>query len=194
MPNWNSVVEEITRKQVEGQRTAQAAIDTVRREYLKKLHKFTERNIIAYYSGWLSKPNIQSEIVDEDKNGFMTAIHGLDRTKGLDLIIHTPGGSIAATQSIVDYLHQMFGSDIRAIVPQIAMSAGTMMACSCKSIMMGKQSNLGPIDPQFRGIPAYEVKKEFERAYKEIGSSPNQVGNIHRQIPSGYRSSPPRRK
>ncbi len=27
-----------------------------------------------------------------------------------------------------------------------------------------------------------------------LGSSPNQVGNIHRQIPSGYRSSPPRWK
>jgi ClpP class serine protease len=68
------------------------------------------------------------EITDEDKNGFMMAVHKLDRTKGLDLFLHTPGGSISSTQSIVDYLHKMFGKNIRAIVPQIAMSAGTMIA------------------------------------------------------------------
>ncbi|MHB1126932.1 MAG: hypothetical protein ACYC2T_08230 [Bacillota bacterium] len=48
----------------------------------------------------------------------------MDRSKGLDLILHTPGGEIAATESLVDYLRSMFGSDIRAIVPQIAMSCG----------------------------------------------------------------------
>jgi hypothetical protein len=29
---------------------------------------------------------------------------------------------------------------------------------------MGKQSNLGPIDPQLGGLPAAAVKKEIERA------------------------------
>ncbi len=108
------------------------------------------------------------EVNDADKNGLMTVIHNLDRTKGLDLILHTPGGQTAATESIVDYIHSMFGNDVRAIVPQLAMSAGTMIACSCKEIIMGKQSSLGPIDPQFNGIPAHGVVEEFKRAYTEI--------------------------
>jgi ClpP class serine protease len=91
----------------------------------------------------------------------MNFIHGLDRTKGLDLILHTPGGDVAATESIIEYLRQMFGNNVRAIVPQMAMSAGTMIACSCKSIVMGKQSNIGPIDPQLGGIPADVVKLEL---------------------------------
>jgi len=62
----------------------------------------------------------------------------------------------------------MFGNDIRAIVPQIAMSAGTMLSLSCRSIVMGKQSSLGPIDPQIHGIPADVVVTEFLRAYEEI--------------------------
>ena len=78
----------------------------------------------------------------------MLCIHKLDRSKGLDLILHTPGGSGAATESLVNYLHQMFGNDIRAFVPQLAMSAGTILACSCKEIYMGKHSNLGLVDPQ----------------------------------------------
>ncbi len=134
MPNWNDVLREITQLQSASIAKAQGAVDVVRREYLKKLFNHTSRNIIAYYSGFLSKPGIaQSDINDEDKNGFMMAVHKLDRSKGLDLILHTPGGDIAATQSIVNYLHKMFNNDIRAIIPQIAMSAGTMIACSCRN-------------------------------------------------------------
>ena len=79
-------------------------------------------------------------ITDHDVNGFMSACNGVDHSKGLDLVLHTPGGEISATQAIVAYLHQMF-SDVRVIVPQLAMSAGTMIACSAKSIVMGKQSS-----------------------------------------------------
>ena len=173
MPNWNQVLQEIKRRQDIGAASASAAFDSVRKKYIKKLHRHTGRNIIAYYSGFLSKPPILGlEVSDEDKNAFMMAIHNMDRTKGLDLFLHTPGGSIAAAESLVDYLHRMFGNDVRAIVPQIAMSAGTMIACSCKSIVMGTHSNLGPIDPQISGVPAQGVLDEIERAYKEITSDP----------------------
>lgn len=166
MPSWGEILD---RMKVE-------PIDVVRHEYLKSLSDKTGRNVIAYYSGWLQKPNIASaSINDDDKNGFMSAIYGLDRSKGLDLIIHTPGGDTAATESIVDYFRRMFGDDIRAIVPQIAMSGGTMIACSCKEIIMGKQSNLGPIDPQFGGIPAYGVIEEFEKAIEEIQKNPQTI-------------------
>jgi ATP-dependent protease ClpP protease subunit len=163
---------------VSGQLLAQAnaAQDVVRRKYLALLHEKTERNVIAYYSGFLSKTeSLALDINDEDKNGFMAAVHQLDRKKGLDLILHTPGGRIAATQSIVNYLQKMFKGDIRAIVPQIAMSAGTMIACSCHTIMMGTHSNLGPIDPQLRGLPAYGVLEEFKRAMREIKKDPSKI-------------------
>ena len=79
---------------------------------------------------------------------------------------------MAATESLVDYLRQMFGTDIRAIIPQIAMSGGTMIALACKEIVMGKHSNLGPIDPQFGGVPAHAAKEEFERAVREVQTAP----------------------
>lgn len=173
MPNWNEILAEIKTLQAQ----AISAPDLIRRKWMNNLHKNTKRNIIAYYSGFLSKPHIglQKDIDDEDKNGFMMATHKLDRQKGLDLIIHTPGGSIAATQSIVDYLRKMYGKDIRAFIPQIAMSAGTMIACSCREIWMGKQSNIGPIDPHLSGIPAYGVKAEFQRACKEVKNDSTRI-------------------
>lgn len=169
MPNWSDILGEIKSQQASGQ----SAIDNVRKKYIKQLSNYTKRNTISYYSGWLSKPGMmQTQIGNEDKNGFMVAIHKLDRSKGLDLILHTPGGALDATESIIDYLRQMFGKDIRAIVPQIAMSAGTIIACSCKEIVMGKQSNLGPIDPQLRGIPALGVVEEFQTAFREMKKDP----------------------
>ncbi len=171
MPNWKEVLEEI---QEENKKGNKAALDTVRRKYLAKISAKTGRNVIAYYSGWLQGRNPADAIVnDKDKNAFMVNIHKLDRTKGLDLILHTPGGDLAATESIVDYLHSMFGKDVRAIIPQISMSAGTLIALSCKEIMMGKQSNLGPIDPQMGGVACQAVLDEFEQAKKDIRANPS---------------------
>ena len=110
-----------------------------------------------------------------DKNGFMSLIKDLDKSKGLDLVLHTPGGSVSATESIIDYLHAIFDDNIRAIIPQIAMSGGTMIACSCKEILMGKHSSLGPADPQIYGIPARTVIEEFELAKKEIEENPKTI-------------------
>ena len=166
MSNWSFVLNKIQEASEKGD---PHAFDTVRRKYLFDLHQHTGRNVIAYYSGFLTKPGIQGiEINDEDKNGFMSCIHKMDRTKGLDLFLHTGGGSVAATESLVHYLKQMFGNNIRAIVPQIAMSAGTMLACACKSILMGKHSSIGPVDPQINGIPCVGVVEEVKKAYSEI--------------------------
>ena len=186
MPNWQQVLHETQARKESAQSDAINAADHIRRHYLKKLHNKSQRNVIAYYSGWLSKQALDSSINDEDKNGFMMCVHKLDRSKGLDLILHTPGGSIAATQSIVDYLHKMFGDDIRAIVPQIAMSAGTIIACSCKTILMAKHSNLGPIDPQVNGWPAYGVLQEFKKACREVKSDPSKA-NVWRAIIGQYK-------
>jgi len=176
MPTWSDVLTQIKQNQIHFSEQAKSSVDLVRRHYLKELHQHTKRNVIAYYSGWLSKPGIgEAEINDEDKNGFMMAVHGLDPKLGLDLILHTPGGNIAATESIVDYLRKKFQNDIRAVIPQIAMSAGTMIACSCKSIMMTNHSNIGPIDPHLNNMPAYGVIQEFKRAFKEIKKDPTKA-------------------
>lgn len=171
MPNWKEVLSEINREQEKNPEAS--PLDTVRRKYLKKVSEITGRNTIAYYSGWLQKPRVEGTVIgDKDKSGFMLTINKLDRTKGLDLLLHTPGGDIAATESLVDYLNAMYGNNIRVIVPQISMSAGTMIALSSKEIVMGKHSNLGPIDPQIGGLACQAVLNEFEQAKQDIKQNP----------------------
>lgn len=165
MPSWNDLVNDL--------KSTVSPYDAMRRKYLDIMHRYTERNIIAYYSSFIQKPRVDGISIEEsDKNAFMQAVCGLDRSKGLDLILHTPGGQIAAAESIVYYLKAMFGNNIRVFVPQIAMSAGTMIALSSKEIVMGKQSNLGPIDPQFGGVSCAGIVEEFKQAQKEVTANP----------------------
>lgn len=177
MPSWGHILNEINQTLQRGDRNA---YDTVRRKYILELHKKTNRNLIVYASKWTSgdaTPNLVS-INDEDVHAFMEAVHGL-KGNDLDLVLHTGGGSAEATDAIVSYLRQKF-TNIRVIIPQAAMSAGTMLACAADEIIMGKHSSIGPIDPQFilntptgiQAVPAHAILEQFEKAQKEISENP----------------------
>ncbi len=169
MGSWSDVLEEV--------QEAKPPLDQMRADALQKLAGLRNRNVILYYSGWLQKPNIEeTSITDSDMNGFMNAVCRMDKSKGLDLVLHTPGGDLAATESIVNYFRDCFGSDVCAIVPHMSMSAGTMIACSCREIIMGKESSLGPTDPQMGGVAAGAVIEEFEKAVNDVEENPASLG------------------
>ncbi len=105
----------------------------------------------------------------------MSCFYELDTSLGLDLLVHSPGGRVSATESLIHYIREIFDDDIRVFIPQLAMSGGTLLALMGKEIWMGKHSNLGPIDPQFGNVPAVTLIEEFKRAYKEITDDPNKI-------------------
>ena len=168
MAGWDEVLRET--------QVTPGSYDVVRRKYLYKLSEYTHRNTIAYYSGFLTNGNHNNiDINDSDMTGFMNALTGVDTSNGLDLILHTPGGNPMAAEAIISYLRNKFSNNIRVIVPQIAMSAGTMMACAGKTIIMGKHSSLGPVDPQFNGTPAYEIIQMYNEARDNLKSDHPEV-------------------
>lgn len=170
MPNWNKILTEVeASNQVN-------ALDRMRKEYFEIIHRETGRNVISYYSGWLKQPTVHTMIDELDKNAFMSITHSLDKGMGLDIIIHTPGGDLAVMENLINYLHKIFNGDIRVIIPQIAMSAGTMIALFSKAILMGEQSCLGPVDPQYNGVACQAIIDEFEKAKEEIAENPNTIG------------------
>lgn len=176
MASWNDISNEL--KELEARRSEELApLDKVRSRYISELATLRGRNVVCYYSGWLQFDQgiPQHTINDDDMNGLMNAVHGLDRNKGLDLVLHTPGGDLAATEAIVHYLLSCFHNDVVAIVPQLAMSAGTMIACACKEVIMGRQSSLGPTDPQLGGVAAGGVLEEFDRAVEDARVRPESV-------------------
>lgn len=174
MPSWSEIFNQFSKNKKADQIPF---LVKEKQKYLDEISRCTGRNVITYYSGWLQKPTASDvSINDKDINAFMEAVYKLDKSKGVDLILHTPGGEIAATEKIINYLHSIFQGNIRAIVPQMAMSAGSLVAVSCKEIMMGKQSCLGPFDPQIGGIACQSVLKEFEKAKEDIKNNPHALG------------------
>lgn len=182
MPTWGEILVELQRKSVGNK----VPFDEVRRQYLTNLYSITGRNTILYATAWtqtgkqVGSPETIS-ITDEDIQGLMEVVHGL-KGKSLDLILHSPGGSIEAAEAFVTYLRTKF-SDIRVIIPQAAMSAATMISCSANKILMGKHSSLGPIDPQFvlqtqlgrQMVPAQAILDQFDMAKKE-SQDPKKLG------------------
>jgi Serine dehydrogenase proteinase len=132
------------------------------------------RNVIAYASAFLQKPTLPGlvlQLTHEELNGLMSVMYGMDWSKGLTLLLHTPGGVTNAAETIVAYLRSKF-HDVEVIVPTFAMSAGTMIALAADRIIMGRQSQLGPIDPQIplggRTVSARAIVDQFDLARQEI--------------------------
>jgi len=143
--------------------------DGIRRKYLVQLFELTKRPTILYYTDWFNKGGPASSIALEDMQGMMEVCKDLPGPR-LDIILHSPGGSPEATASIVRYLRKKF-TDIRVFVPLAAMSAATMWALASNRIVMGKHSQLGPIDPQLVSgawqAPARAILRQFEQAKEE---------------------------
>lgn len=173
MPIWSEILREIQLTPLDD---GSPDLDQVRRKYLAELHRNSGNAVILYATAWTQKPNAPVELVsisEEDIQALMEVSNGL-QGDGLDLILHSPGGSPESTEAIVSYLRSRFGF-IRVIVPDLAMSAATMLACAADEIAMGKHSFLGPIDPQLilptslgvRQIAAQDLLDQFELAKQE---------------------------
>lgn len=176
MPTFGEVLSVLTNRSETNPKPP--STDQVRRDALKRLATLTGRPTVLYASRWV-QGDARSEIASvniEDVHAFMEVLHGLKGPK-LDLIIHSSGGSPTAAEALVNYIRTKF-DDVRVIVPLAAMSAATLIACSANSIVLGKHSYLGPIDPQLllqtplgvQLVPAQLIEQQFRRAQGEANN------------------------
>ncbi len=89
-----------------------------------------------------------------------------DKKSKLAIILQTPGGVVEVVERIVGIIRNFY-KEVIVIVPNQAMSAGTVLALSADRIMMDYFSRLGPIDPQIfkedRLVPAVSYLKQYEK-------------------------------
>jgi hypothetical protein len=182
VPTWSAILSEV--QQSAAARGPQGPdVDGIRLKYINQLHQLSNRAVIVYASGWLraagrSFPDYAVE--GGDVHALMESCHAV-QGRALDLVLHSPGGSATAAEQIVNYLRTQFDS-IRVIVPLQAKSAATMIALGADEIVMGRFSELGPIDPQIfvpipggqgRFAPAHAILRDFKRAKDEITQDVN---------------------
>ena len=119
----------------------------VREKYLKRLYRKTKRPAILYASSFSldSIPGSTSRINQQDLSCFKAASAGFDGTE-LDLIIHSPGGSLPITEHLARYLRRRF-QNLRVIVPRYALSTASLLCFVADTLILSDQAVLGPVDP-----------------------------------------------
>jgi ClpP class serine protease len=135
-----------------------------------------------------------------DSEQVLRAIKLTDPDVPIDLILHTPGGLVLATEQIAMALCRHKGK-VTVFVPHYAMSGGTLLALAADEIVMDENAVLGPVDPQLGQWPANSILKAVEQkhvndvddqtlimadvARKAVGQIRNLIINIlkHKQNP-----------
>ncbi len=101
----------------------------------------------------------------EDSEAVLRAIRMTPPEMPIDLVLHTPGGLVLASEQIACALKRHTGK-VTVFVPHYAMSGGTLVAMAADEIVMDPNAVLGPVDPQLGGqqgyYPAASILKALE--------------------------------
>jgi len=98
----------------------------------------------------------------EDSEEILRAIKLTDGKVPIDLILHTPGGLVLASEQIAHALCR-HPAKVTVFVPHYAMSGGTLLALAADEIVMDENAVLGPVDPQLGEYPAASIIKAVEQ-------------------------------
>lgn len=122
----------------------------------------------VYYYGPIF-PSVQKRFRD-----FIEQLKSDDpqRTR-LIVFLNTPGGSAETVEKLVEIIRFHY-AEVYFVVPDEAMSAGTIFCMSGDKIYMDYTSSLGPIDPQIHNgkdwVPALGYLDQVERMIKRSAS------------------------
>lgn len=98
----------------------------------------------------------------QDSEEVLRAIRLTPPDYPIDVILHTPGGLVLASEQIARALRDHPGR-VTVFVPHYAMSGGTLIALAADEIVMDAHAVLGPVDPQLGNHPAVSILAAVNR-------------------------------
>jgi len=133
-------------------------------------------------------------MVDQDADILEGILQKLDLSKGLTLIINSPGGMGLAAERIVRVCRTYSKGDFETIIPKMAKSAATAVCLGANKIWMSDTSELGPIDPQARlqispdspeeqvSLSIWNIVESYEELLKEAVATPGNIEPYLQQL------------
>lgn len=135
-------------------------INNLKRLLYKHILTIAKRNDLdeKYHLLFLYEPNssIEQGMVDRIYNAIPD-----DNNKPILLLIHNHGGRIEPAYLISKTCKELSPKFV-VTIPRKAKSAATLITLGGNEIHMGPMSELGPIDPQFAGLPALGISSSLE--------------------------------
>jgi ClpP class serine protease len=120
----------------------------LRQLLVRDIQAITNRRLVVYFGDDVSD---QCQI-DSGDDVHMSELLNACGADPVDLMLETIGGQTDATEKLCSLLRAN-KRDLRVIVPRRAKSNGTVIALAGTEIVMGVESELGPIDPSMSGVP-----------------------------------------
>ncbi len=108
----------------------------------------------------------------EDSEEVLRAIRMTPDDMPIDLILHTPGGLVLASEQIAMALKE-HKAKTTVIIPHYAMSGGSLISLAADEIIMDKNAVMGPVDPQIGQYPAASILKTLD--YKHIDKISDEI-------------------
>lgn len=150
-----------------------------RKPLLRKLERTLGMPVVTLYTSF----TFPVAMGPDDIQMMESVLQGMNLSKGLAVVLSSPGGNPLAAEGIIRVCRSYSGTkSFVAIVPGQAKSAATMVCMGADRIIMGPASELGPVDPQVARVEADQVKwfsahnivrsyeKLFEDAVKSTGN------------------------
>ena len=130
--------------------------DRHRRAFIRRIEESRDSRVITMIHrqesmGLIGLPFGRYIDID-DSEQMLRAIRLTPPEMPIDLIVHTPGGLVLASDQIAHALRRHPGR-VTVIVPHYAMSGGTLVALAADEILMDADAVLGPVDPQLGSLP-----------------------------------------
>jgi len=121
---------------------------------------------------------ISRYITIEDSEQILRAIRLTPDDMPIDIILHTPGGLVLASEQIAHAIKK-HPARVTVFVPHYAMSGGTFIALAADEIVMEENAVLGPVDPQIGGYPAASIINVLKsKPIKEIDDETLMLSDI----------------
>jgi ClpP class serine protease len=97
----------------------------------------------------------------QDSEEIIRAIKLTNDSIPIDIILHTPGGLVLASEQVAHALLN-HPAKVTVFVPHYAMSGGTLLALAADEIIMDENAVMGPVDPQVGNFPAVSIIQAVE--------------------------------
>lgn len=157
--------------------TAEAT--TTRQALLKRLSKRLNMQFVSFFTSFRYPVLIETGDADMIED----VLQHTDLSKGLCLVLNSPGGDALAAERIVKVCRTYSSDNFSVLVPRRAKSAATMIALGSSKLWMGETSELGPIDTQVvrirDGAPQYYSAYSIIKSYDELMKrAENTEGNV----------------
>jgi len=139
-----------------------------RYNYIKKLEKERKTRVISMIHRQetlaLFGIPLYKFINMEDSEEVLRAIRMTSEDVPIDLILHTPGGLVLASEQIAMALKE-HKAKTTVIIPHYAMSGGSLISLAVDEIIMDKNAVMGPVDPQIGQYPAASILQVIDTKY-----------------------------